>query len=106
MRPFLARFSEPVWLGNLASWADFITATSELEFSVHTLRKTVCRSRKYFIECSRLALSVPTKSSVTAQLFLRSIRQARNATYSYEALRIDARELAPSRSLCRTRDVP
>jgi hypothetical protein len=27
MRPFLARFSEPVWSGHLASWADFITTT-------------------------------------------------------------------------------
>src|SRR5262249_42935108 len=33
MRPFLARFSEPVWSGHLASWADFITATSEFRFS-------------------------------------------------------------------------
>jgi len=33
MRPFLARFSEPVWSGHLASWADFITTTPELEFS-------------------------------------------------------------------------
>ena len=32
MRPFLARFSEPVWSGHLASWADFITT-----FSVHTV---------------------------------------------------------------------
>src|SRR5215831_19303067 len=37
MRPFLARFSEPVWSGHLASWADFITTTPELEFSVHTI---------------------------------------------------------------------
>ena len=36
MRPFLARFSEPVWSGHFASWADFITTTLELEFSVHT----------------------------------------------------------------------
>ena len=36
MRPFLARFSEPLWSGHLASWADFITTTPELEFSVHT----------------------------------------------------------------------
>ena len=36
MRPFLARFSEPVWSGHLASWADFITTTPELEFSVNT----------------------------------------------------------------------
>src|SRR5262252_5425718 len=36
MHPFLARFSEPVWSGHLASWADFITITPELEFSVHT----------------------------------------------------------------------
>src|SRR6516165_1217085 len=36
MRPFLARFSELVWSGHLASWADFITTTPELEFSVHT----------------------------------------------------------------------
>ena len=36
MRPLLARFSEPVWSGHLASWADFITTTPELEFSVHT----------------------------------------------------------------------
>jgi hypothetical protein len=36
MHPFLARFSEPVWSGHLASWADFITAMPELEFSVNT----------------------------------------------------------------------
>jgi hypothetical protein len=36
MRPFLARFSEPVWSGHLPSWADFITTTPELKFSVHT----------------------------------------------------------------------
>jgi hypothetical protein len=36
MRPFLGRLSEPVWSGHLASWADFITTTPELEFSVHT----------------------------------------------------------------------
>jgi hypothetical protein len=36
MRPFLARFSEPVWSGRLPSWADFITTTPELKFSVHT----------------------------------------------------------------------
>jgi transposase InsO family protein len=35
-RPLLARFSEPVWSGHLPSWADFITATPELKFSVHT----------------------------------------------------------------------
>jgi hypothetical protein len=40
MRPFLARFSEPVWLGHLGSWADFITTTPELEFSVHTVMRT------------------------------------------------------------------
>jgi hypothetical protein len=36
MRPFLAQFSEPVWSGHLPSWADFITTTSGLRFSVHT----------------------------------------------------------------------
>jgi hypothetical protein len=36
MRPLLARFSEPVWSGHLPSWADFITITPELKFSVHT----------------------------------------------------------------------
>src|SRR5262245_59741742 len=36
MRPFLARFSEPVWSGHSASWADSITTTPELEFSIHT----------------------------------------------------------------------
>jgi hypothetical protein len=36
MHLFLAWFSEPVWSGHLASWADFITTTPELEFSVHT----------------------------------------------------------------------
>src|SRR5262249_12291619 len=48
MRPFLARFSEPVWSGHLASWADFITTTAELEFSVHTApnpeRRSTCTS--------------------------------------------------------------
>jgi hypothetical protein len=37
MRPLLARFSEPVWSGHLACWADFITTTPELEFSVDTM---------------------------------------------------------------------
>jgi len=36
MRPLLARFSEPVWSGHLPSWADFITTTPGLKFSVHT----------------------------------------------------------------------
>ena len=36
MRPYLARFSEPVCSGHLPSWADFITATPELKFLVHT----------------------------------------------------------------------
>jgi hypothetical protein len=36
MRPYLARFSEPVRSGHLPSWADFITATPELKFLVHT----------------------------------------------------------------------
>src|SRR5258708_34486331 len=36
MGPLLARFSEPVWSGHLPSWADFITTTPELKFSVHT----------------------------------------------------------------------
>ena len=44
MRPFLARFSEPVWSGHLASWADFITTTPELEFSVHTVSAIAARS--------------------------------------------------------------
>jgi hypothetical protein len=36
MRPFLVRFSELAWSGHAPSWADFITITRELEFSVHT----------------------------------------------------------------------
>jgi hypothetical protein len=36
MRPFLARFSEPVWSGHAPSWADFTTTTRELKFSVQT----------------------------------------------------------------------
>src|SRR5258707_141794 len=36
MRPFLARFSEPVWSGHLPSWADYTTTTPEFKFSVHT----------------------------------------------------------------------
>jgi hypothetical protein len=36
MRPFFARFREPVWSGHLPSWADFITTTSGYRFSVHT----------------------------------------------------------------------
>jgi hypothetical protein len=39
MRPFLARFSEPVWSGHLASWADFITTTPEPQFSVYLVRR-------------------------------------------------------------------
>jgi transposase InsO family protein len=35
MRPLLARFSEPVSSGHVPSWADFITTTPELKFSVH-----------------------------------------------------------------------
>jgi hypothetical protein len=36
MRPFLARFNEPVWSDHAPSWAAFITTTPELKFSVHT----------------------------------------------------------------------
>jgi hypothetical protein len=36
MRPFLARFSGPVWSGRLPSWVDFITTVSGFRFSVHT----------------------------------------------------------------------
>jgi transposase InsO family protein len=36
MRPFLARFSEPVWSSHAPSLAAFITTTPELKFSVHT----------------------------------------------------------------------
>src|SRR3981081_1673931 len=36
MRRFLARVSEPVRSVHAPSWADFITATPELKFSVHT----------------------------------------------------------------------
>ena len=42
MRPFLARFSEPVWSGHLASWVDFITTTPELQFSVHSVTMQSC----------------------------------------------------------------
>src|ERR1700730_11910091 len=42
MRPFLARFSEPVWSGHLPSWADFITTTPVFRFSVHTGSLTLC----------------------------------------------------------------
>ncbi len=37
MRRFLARFSEPVSSVRAPSWADFITTTRELKFSVHTI---------------------------------------------------------------------
>ena len=37
MRPFLVRFSGPARSGHAPSWADFITTTRELEFSVHRL---------------------------------------------------------------------
>src|SRR4029077_9079252 len=53
MRRFLARFSEPVWSGHVPSWADFITTTPELKFSVHTarrlrhpVRRAECQSRR------------------------------------------------------------
>jgi hypothetical protein len=36
MRPFLAQFSEPAWSGHLPFWADFITNTLGVRFSVHT----------------------------------------------------------------------
>jgi hypothetical protein len=36
MRPFLVRFNEPVWSGHAPSWADLITTTPELKFSVNT----------------------------------------------------------------------
>jgi hypothetical protein len=34
MRPFLARFGEPVWSVHAPSWADFITATPAFKLSV------------------------------------------------------------------------
>ena len=37
MRPFFAPFSEPVWSGHAPSWADFITTTPKLKFSVNTV---------------------------------------------------------------------
>src|SRR5260221_1727231 len=46
IRPLLARFSEPVWSGHLPSWADFITTTPELKFSVLTTRQKAARSPK------------------------------------------------------------
>jgi hypothetical protein len=36
MRLFLVRSNELAWSGHAPSWADFITITRELEFSVHT----------------------------------------------------------------------
>jgi hypothetical protein len=36
MRRFLVRFTEPVRSGRAPSWADFITTTAELKFSLHT----------------------------------------------------------------------
>src|SRR6266403_5480367 len=68
MRPFLARFSEPVWSGHLPSWADFITTTPVFRFSVHTDRRLLdagvpdprrgrfrvdCRERRAHQECPR-----------------------------------------------------
>ena len=38
-RGVLVRFSEPVWSGHALSWADFITTTPELKFSVQTACK-------------------------------------------------------------------
>jgi hypothetical protein len=36
MRPFLARFSEPVGSVHTPSWVDFITIMPVFKFSVHT----------------------------------------------------------------------
>jgi len=54
MRAFLARLSEPVWSGHLPSWADFITNTSELEFSVHTPVKMFTASMPWRPEAGRM----------------------------------------------------
>ncbi|WP_207231105.1 hypothetical protein, partial [Bradyrhizobium sp. Leo121] len=43
-RRFLARFSEPVRSVHAPSWADFITTTPELKFSVHTRAYMLDRS--------------------------------------------------------------
>jgi hypothetical protein len=40
IRPFLARFSQPVWSGRLPSWADCITTTPELKFSVFGIHRS------------------------------------------------------------------
>ena len=70
MRPFLARFSEPVWSGHLASWADFITTTPELEFSVHTadfdtynpkLNELAAERKRVKAELARIAACVYRK---------------------------------------------
>jgi hypothetical protein len=67
MRPFLARFSGPVWSGRLPSWADFITTTPELKFSVH--RRALAGPEQDVIfrqehEPGRLGLSDFTDTSV------------------------------------------
>ena len=48
MRPFLVRFSGPARSGHAPSWADFITTTRELEFSVHRIvtARPLCDRRK------------------------------------------------------------
>ena len=78
MRRFLARFSEPVWSGHLASWADFITTTPELEFSVHT--DPVYPALSVYPQCTR---SVPGEAgwarTVRTERLRRSIEGYQNA---------------------------
>src|SRR6476660_237713 len=58
MRRFLARFSEPVCSGHPPPWADFLTATPVLKFSVHTMYLSRDRSA----EASRLFLLLLSRS--------------------------------------------
>jgi hypothetical protein len=55
--PFLVRFSELARSGHAPSWADFITITRELEFSVHRIvtARPLCVRRKSDQRPSRVA---------------------------------------------------
>src|ERR1700746_338594 len=88
MRPFLARFSEPVWSGHLPSWADFITTTPELKFSVHTaLSATTASLRRSDVE-SQVVLACSRRSRWTSRQVrthpLKIARSAFNQPFSQE----------------------
>jgi hypothetical protein len=61
--PVSPRFSEPVRSGRAPSWADFITTTAELKFSVRTAG-SVCAARRNFPPV--LPLKIPRRQRFNA----------------------------------------